>query len=92
MIPTFDKKEAYWWLIKVDQYFEAIGMPEEMKLSWAAAMALRGDALKWWFYRKESNQNVTWWTFEKVSHKRFQPEFDPDIPVWVQNKSQGPVR
>lgn len=29
-----------------------------------------------------------WWTFVKAVLKRFQPEFDIDISVWVQDESQ----
>ncbi|KAJ1422786.1 hypothetical protein SESBI_12833 [Sesbania bispinosa] len=35
MIPRFDGKNAYWWLINVEQYFDGRGIPEEEKLSWA---------------------------------------------------------
>lgn len=76
MISTFDGKEVYWWLINVE-------VPE--KLSWDV-MALRGDALKWWFCWKESNQNETWQTFEKAVLKRFQTEVDPELPVFIQDE------
>lgn len=48
MIPRFDGREDFWWLINVEQYFEAIRVREEEKLSWVW-MALRGDAFSWWF-------------------------------------------
>ncbi|RDY13994.1 hypothetical protein CR513_01000, partial [Mucuna pruriens] len=34
MMPRFDGKEAYWWLIQLDRYFRTTGVREE--LSWRA--------------------------------------------------------
>lgn len=55
------------------QYFEAMGVPDEKKVLWAA-MALKGDALNLWFSWKGSNERVTRWTFENAVLKGFQPE------------------
>ncbi|KAJ1400504.1 hypothetical protein SESBI_29489 [Sesbania bispinosa] len=81
MIPRFDGKNAYWWLINVEQYFDGRGIPEEEKLSWAW-LAMEGrEEIKWWYRWKSSKQNATWWDFVKALFKKFQPEFDPDIRV-----------
>ena len=73
LIPRFDGREAYWWLIQAEQYFGS-RMSEEMKLEWAVAFALRGDALDWWISWKESHPNTYWWNFVKAILKKFQPE------------------
>ncbi|KAJ1382774.1 hypothetical protein SESBI_43950 [Sesbania bispinosa] len=84
MIPRFDGKNAYWWLINVEQYFDGRGIPEEEKLSWAW-LAMEGrEEIKWWYRWKSSKQNATWWDLVKALLKNFQPEFDPDI--WVQEE------
>ncbi|KAJ1430896.1 hypothetical protein SESBI_07488 [Sesbania bispinosa] len=78
------EKNAYWWLINVEQYFDGRGIPEEEKLSWAW-LAMEGrEENKWWYRWKSSKQNATWWEFVKALLKKFQPEFDPDI--WVQEE------
>lgn len=64
------------------QYFEAMGVPNEKKVLWAA-MALKGDALNLWFSWKGSNKRVTRWTFENAVLKGFQPE------VWVCVQDSG---
>lgn len=73
MIPGFNGKEGYWWLVNAEQYFEN-RLPEEMELSLVCAFAIRGKALKWWVSWKESNHNATRWTFEKAVLKQIQPE------------------
>ncbi|KAI5387811.1 hypothetical protein KIW84_073776 [Lathyrus oleraceus] len=73
MIPRFDGREAYWWLIQAEQYFGSRRMSEEMKLEWTVAFALRGDALDWWISWKESHSNTCWWNFVKAILKKFQP-------------------
>ena len=73
LIPRFDGR----WLIQAEQYFGSRRMSEEMKLEWAVAFALRGDALDWWISWKESHPNTCWWNFAKAILKKFQPE------VWV---------
>ncbi|CAI8587895.1 unnamed protein product [Vicia faba] len=73
LIPRFDGREAYWWLIQAEQYFGS-RMSEEMKLEWAVAFALRGDALDWWISWKKSHPNTCWWNFVKAILKKFQPE------------------
>ncbi|CAI8609138.1 unnamed protein product [Vicia faba] len=74
LIPRFDGREAYWWLIQAEQYIGSRRMSEEMKLEWAVAFALRGDALDWWISCKESHPNTCWWNFVKAILKKFQPE------------------
>src|ERR1044072_2708175 len=86
-IPTFDGKEAYWRLIKVEQQCEAMEMAEEKKFS-EAEMALTGDAFVWWYFWKTNNQNAKWWDFAKALLKIFQPEMAPDIPVYVQDSGE----
>ncbi|KAJ1380158.1 hypothetical protein SESBI_46257 [Sesbania bispinosa] len=78
MIPTFDGKEAYWWLINVEQYCDTMGISDEMKIS-RAVETMRGQALDLWFCWRWSNQNATWWVFVKAVLKQFQPEYDPDL-------------
>ncbi|CAI8608218.1 unnamed protein product [Vicia faba] len=74
LIPRFDGREAYWWLIQAEQYFGSRRMSEEMKLECAVAFALRGDALDWWISWKESHPNICWWNFVNAILKKFQPE------------------
>ncbi|KAK2398750.1 hypothetical protein QL285_048661 [Trifolium repens] len=75
-IPTFDGTgDAYWWLIKMDWYFQANSwILEKMKLNLVTLFALRGDAYMWWSSRKQGNQNITWKTFERGFIKKFIPE------------------
>lgn len=58
-IPTFEGENAYWWLIKAEQYFQALKISEKEKLSWAL-LAMRGSALNWWYYWKRNNPNAKW--------------------------------
>ncbi|KAI5446224.1 hypothetical protein KIW84_014167 [Lathyrus oleraceus] len=62
-------------------------MSEEMKLEWAVAFALRGDALDWWISWKESHPNTCWWNFVKAILKKFQPEVW-DCLLESENESQ----
>ncbi|KAK2425890.1 long chain acyl-CoA synthetase [Trifolium repens] len=75
-IPTFDGTgDAYWWLIKMDWYFQANSwILEKMKLNLVTLFALRGDAYMWWSSRKQGNHNITWKTFERGFIKKFIPE------------------
>ncbi|KAI5430197.1 hypothetical protein KIW84_034682 [Lathyrus oleraceus] len=74
LIPRFDGREAYWWLIQAEQYFGSRRLSEEMKFEWVVAFVLRGDALDWWTSWKESHSDTYWWSFVKVILKKFQPE------------------
>ncbi|KAJ1430749.1 Retrotransposable element Tf2 [Sesbania bispinosa] len=66
MIPRFDGKNAYWWLINVEQYFDGRGIPEEEKLSWAW-LAMEGqEEIQWWYHWKSNKQDATWWDFVKA--------------------------
>ena len=47
-IPPFERKDANWWLTKVEQYFQALEVSEMEKLFWAC-LAMRGSALNWWY-------------------------------------------
>lgn len=41
MMPRFDGSgNSYWWLIKLDEHFRAIGVREEEKVSWVVMFAL----------------------------------------------------
>lgn len=87
VIPNFKGEDAYRWLINKEQHCEAVGIAEEEKLS-EAEKALAGNALRWWFFWKRRNHKATWWDFLKAVLKKFQPEFDLDIPVWVQDTEE----
>ncbi|KAJ1408682.1 Retrotransposable element Tf2 [Sesbania bispinosa] len=84
MIPRFDGKNAYWWLINVEQYFDGRGIPEEEKLSWAWLTMEGWEEIQWWYCWRSNKQDAMWWDFVKFLLKKFQPEFDPDI--WVQEE------
>ncbi|KAL6496380.1 hypothetical protein OROGR_029638 [Orobanche gracilis] len=52
MFPIFDGREAWGWLISVEQYCEAKGIAEENKFS-EAEKSLCRDALIWWYFGKK---------------------------------------
>ncbi|KAL6545696.1 hypothetical protein OROGR_009570 [Orobanche gracilis] len=53
MFPRFDGREAWGWLISVEQYCDAKGIAEEKKFS-EAEKSLCGDALIWWYFEPGS--------------------------------------
>lgn len=45
--------------------------------------AMLEHAFNWWFAWKRDHPSASRWDFLKVLLKEFQPDFDPDLLVWV---------
>jgi len=65
MTQEFEGKEAYWWLINLEQHFEAIGILDEEKIR-RVAKAMQGRDFVWWFVWKGGHPIASWWDFEKA--------------------------
>ncbi|KAL6532886.1 hypothetical protein OROGR_013846 [Orobanche gracilis] len=79
MFPRFDGREAWGWLISVEQYCEAKGIAEEKKFS-EAEKSLCGDALIWWYFWKKRNQRAPWLNFMIALMIEFEPGSEPYMP------------
>ncbi|KAL6532153.1 hypothetical protein OROGR_014123 [Orobanche gracilis] len=97
---SMEEREAWGWLISVEQYCEARGISEEKKFS-EATRSLRRDAYYWWYSRQ--NQRAKWWDFVMTLLREFEPEADlylpePDqdlgeeeIPRTQEGREEGPT-
>ncbi|XP_057420044.1 uncharacterized protein LOC130714167 [Lotus japonicus] len=90
MFPEFDGREAYGWLIMVEQHCEAKGVSEEEKFS-GAEKALTGEAFMWWFCWRRRNQKATWWEFVEALLRKFEPELEPYMPEPVQDSEEEEI-
>ncbi|KAL6513165.1 hypothetical protein OROGR_020651 [Orobanche gracilis] len=79
MFPIFDGREAWGWLISVEQYCEAKGIAEEKKFS-EAEKSLCGDALIWWYFWKKRNQTAPRLNFMIALMIEFEPGSEPYMP------------
>jgi hypothetical protein len=80
-IPVFnDEDDAYWWVICMDKYFDAMETPEEKKMT-VVAKAIRGKAILWWFCWIHRHPEENWETFSWEFLWHFKPEFRDVLPL-----------
>lgn len=79
-IPTFDDGEdAYWWVICMDRYFDAMGTDEEEKMRMVAKV-MRGEALVWWLCWICRHPEASWETFSWGFLWRYKPYYRDVLP------------
>jgi len=73
-------EDAYWWILSTESYFKATGKSEMAKMM-VAALAMRGEALKWWLWWSHRHPQSDWDTFTTALLWRFKPEWRHLLPV-----------
>ncbi|RHN43843.1 hypothetical protein MtrunA17_Chr8g0392231 [Medicago truncatula] len=80
-LSLFDGDEdAYWWILSTESYFRATGKSEMAKMM-VAALAMRGEALKWWLWWSHRHSRSNWDTFTTALLWRFKHEWRHLLPV-----------
>lgn len=82
MFSIFDgsNEDAYWWILSTESYFRATGKSEMAKMM-VAALAMRGEALKWWLWWSDRHPQSDWDTFTTALLWHFKPEWRHLLPV-----------
>jgi hypothetical protein len=57
-----DEDDAYWWVICMDKYFNAMEIPGEKKMR-VVTKAIRGKTILWWFCWIHRHPEANWETF-----------------------------
>ncbi|MCI15834.1 swarming motility protein ybiA, partial [Trifolium medium] len=74
-IPVFNEEDdAYWWVLCMDKYFDAMRTPEEKKMT-VVAKAIKGNAILWWFCWVHHHPEANWETFSWEFLWHFKPEY-----------------
>ena len=70
-LPIFAGDNAYWWVIKVEMYFQIDGVEDDEKLE-LSLVAKEGEALIWYEWWEAQVPCPTWHEFKEDLVKRIQ--------------------
>lgn len=76
-VPCFDGTDTMSWIIKISQFFDYHGTPDDERLQ-VAFFYLDGLALSWFQWIFRSDQSPSWYGFLQALEMHFAPSFYDD--------------